>query len=144
ERLAEELGNAARYRPDQVWEELEAWLDQPVRPSPEFQAAWDAAGRQRAAIVPKIRDEIARIAGERRDDVGAWQAAFEAGEVPVGYRRRMLLGNQIVTALAAEPPRGQEAGAAELGLALALLAQAFLDRDDESALAAAPDEPARR
>ncbi len=84
--------------------------------------------------------EVRRIVEQRGDDLDGWQAAWEAGERPVGYRRRVLFTILILKAFAARPNPRLEQRIRESSLGLALLCQLGIDRDDQARLDAAEDQ----
>ena len=84
--------------------------------------------------------EARDIVSGRGDDIEGWQAAWEAGERPLGYRRRALFTLLTLDAFAAHLSSSQAQRAQEISLCLALVCQLSIDENDAANLKAAETE----
>jgi len=124
---------------------LEFWFSSEVSFTPEFETVMEAAAeRNYEAVLPALLTEFQRLTTAHRDDVPAWVNAWQAGQPLAGYRWRMALAHQWLTTLAAHPPQRPARYQIAVAFGLALLAQAVVDQDDETALQAAPNEMFRQ
>lgn len=87
-----------------------------------------------------LLDEAGRFFQKREDDVAAWQAAWEAGQPPVGYRREAVMIRLILAAFAAHPAPEPAERELESLLGLSLIFQLSTDRDDQERLEASEDK----
>jgi hypothetical protein len=127
-----------------LWAMLEIaawWLNAPLSLSGACLDDLEDAFDHLYTDVPEILlPEAQRLFAERGDDIAGWQAAWESGERPSGYRRRALYTWLIFQALAEQPmatltPRHQESV-----MGLGLLAQLSVESDDQARLEAATDK----
>ena len=82
-------------------------------------------------------DGVNRLVQERQDDVDGWLARWEAGELPQGYRRRLLLTMRLFRELAAFPSGSRKQRRYEAAWGVALLTALSVDQDDLGRLEAA-------
>jgi hypothetical protein len=138
--LARALAHSAKHGFEQTLDTAENWLGR--RPPLSagcllgLEAAFHDGFRQLWEVV---LEEGRRLVRERGDDMAGWQAAWAAGERPVGYRYRTAFVLLVMEAFARQPLPDMERRKAEGGLGLAMLCQLSIDRDDEARLEAAPD-----
>ncbi|MFN2226476.1 MAG: HEAT repeat domain-containing protein [Anaerolineae bacterium] len=135
---ADEAAATLDEGPNQTLAEIEDWLAQwlpwPRRLLADLHTV--ARNHYRDAL-PLVAAELRRLAAERGEDLDAWQAAWARGEGRGSYRWRAAYSSRLVEALAQAPPGHRLLHRRAVGLALALLAQRYVDEDDEAALAAA-------
>ena len=125
---------------DRALDALETWLSRRPPLSAECLLGLEAAFHDGwRGLWDVLLAETRRLVRERGDDVAGWQAAWEAGERPVGYRHRAVLALLLMEAFARQPLAEPERRHAEAALGLALLAGLSLDRDDQARLEAAAD-----
>jgi hypothetical protein len=116
------------------------WLAYPPRLSTRIQMDLQRAFRHRHLRTMGVALAAARrLVQERGDDVAGWRADWEAGTRLAGYPRRALYTLLILEALAAEQAPTAPQRREEAALGLALLCQLSVDRDDQQAIATAPD-----
>jgi len=95
-----------------------------------------------SGVVEALLREAHRIVAARGDDLAGWEAAWAAGQRPVGYRQRTLYTLFILEELAARPAAEGEQRRQESVLALGIVTQLSVDRDDQAYLERATDQPA--
>ncbi len=121
--------------------DAEGWLNADLYLSEAcFDKLEAAVGRLFLDVLNIVLQEAQRIVEARNDDLDGWQAAWEAGEGPVGYRQRTLYTMLILQALAAQPKTTLTRRKQEGVLALALLAQLSVDVDDQARIDQAEDK----
>jgi HEAT repeat protein len=136
-RLAQEVGYAVKNGFDAALDRATWWLGQsPVLSAACLDDLAEAFKQDHQGLFDVLLREANRLVAERNDDLGGWLAAWEAGERPVGYRRRALFTLLILEAFAAHPGPDRDGG----GLGLALLCQLSVDGDDRARLDAAEDK----
>ncbi len=128
-----------------VLDYLDFWFSSEISFTPEFETMMEAAAdRNYEAVLPALLTEFQRLTTARHDDVPVWVNAWQAGQPLAGYRWRMALAHQWLTTLAAHPPQRPDRYQIAVAFGLALLAQAVVDQDDETALQSAPNEMLRQ
>jgi HEAT repeat protein len=141
EQLVEEI-DSGRNRP---LDYLNFWFGQKLSFSPGFETALTQTGKNGYAdLLPLLRSELEALIANRKDDLAGWLAQWQAGERPTGYPGRMVLAHQLLSAMVTVPSSQPEVHLEKVALGLALLGQAAVDQDDETALAAAPNEMFRQ
>lgn len=95
--------------------------------------------RNYTRVVEALLRETRRIVAARRDDLAGWEAAWVAGQRPLGYRQRVLYTFFILEGLIAHPATGVEQLRQESVLTLGMVAQLSIDRDDQVDLEVAAD-----
>lgn len=134
-RLVDEMSTQAEKDLWAMLEQAEWWLQTDVEWSDAcFNNLEAAVDRLFLGVVDIVLQEAQRITAERADDLAAWQAAWQAGDRPTGYRQRTLYTLLILQALAAQPKTVRTRRTQESILALALLAQLSVDVDDQALL----------
>ena len=96
--------------------------------------AAEAIKRNHRGVVEALLREAHQIVVARGDDLAGWKAAWAAGQRPVGYRQRALYTFFILEELAARPAVEREQRRQESVLALGLVTQLSVDRDDQAYL----------
>jgi len=141
-RLTEEMSRQFTAGFWAMLETAEWWLN--VSELPLSEAGLDAleeAFDRLALGVPQILlREFNRLIDARNDNIEAWRLAWEAGERPAGYRRRVLYTQAILQTLAELPKATRTPREQESTLGLALLAQVSAGQDDEGRLETAEDK----
>jgi hypothetical protein len=139
-RLTQEIGYAIKNGFEAVLERATWWLgNAPALSEACVTDLATAFQRKHQSVFDVALREAGHIVAERGDDLSEWRAAWEAGEQPTGYRRRALFTLSILEAFAAHPSSDVQQRAQESALALALLCQLSLDRNDAAVLEAAQD-----
>jgi hypothetical protein len=90
--------------------------------------------RNPTGMVEALLREARRIVAARGDDLADWEAAWAAGQRPAGYRQRALYTFFILEGLLARPATDTEQRRQESVLALGMVAQLSIDRDDQADL----------
>jgi hypothetical protein len=140
ERLFEEMAGAAGGGLRSMLEQAEGWLGRPAHLNAQQTRALARAFRDRPAeMFPLLQAEAVRLLAARQDDVAGWRAQWESGVQLSGYRRQAVLSLLILEALLSPLLPHANRLRAEAILALSLVCQLAVDRDDEGALAAAVD-----
>lgn len=140
-RLAQEAGYALKDGFDAVLERITWWLGSEPELSEEcVEGLARAFKRGYKDTFRVLLREARRIIEQRSDDLEEWQATWEAGDRPEGYRRRVLFTVLILKAFAVSPDPHLEQCIRESSLGLALLCQLSIDRDDQARLNAAEDQ----
>ncbi len=141
DRLVDELNRVAKNGLAAMLERAEWWLDAQSQLSQTYLADFEIAFNNKSSGVYRLLlGEAQRLVEEREDDVSAWQAAWEAGERPTGYRRRVLYTLLILQALADQPQTSSSRLQPESILGLGLLLHLSIDRDDQVQLEVAADK----
>ncbi|MEZ4728868.1 MAG: hypothetical protein R3E79_17185 [Caldilineaceae bacterium] len=99
-----------------------------------------------ADFLRALAAEFQQQATARRDDLPQWLDEWQAGEQPMGYRRRTLYGWQVLNTLPHLPfaTAAPHHARAACKLGILILGQYLLDEDDEARLAAATSAEQRR
>jgi hypothetical protein len=140
-RLAQEAGRVIKDGFDAVLERIAWWMGNEPELSEECtNDLVRAFERKHKDTFQVLLRQAQRIVEQRGDDLDGWQAAWEAGARPVGYRRRVLFTVLILRAFATRPNPRLEQRIQESILGLTLLCQLSIDRDDQARLDAAEDK----
>lgn len=102
----------------------------------------EAIKRNYTGAVEALLREARRIVAVRSDDLAGWEADWAAGQRQLGYRQRVLYTFFILEELMAHPATGVEQRRQESALALGMVAQLSIDRNDQADLEAAADPTA--
>jgi hypothetical protein len=130
---------------DQTLDYLDFWFINEISFSPGFEEMLAQTSENAyVGILPQLVNELGVMIAKRKDDLAGWLAQWQTGERPTGYPWRMALAHQLLTAMAAHPSPQPELYLEMAALGLALLGQTAVDQDDETALAAAPNEMFRQ
>lgn len=140
-RLAQEVKRVVEDGFDAALERAAWWMGSEPVLSEECEDGLVAAFRRKHKDTFRVLlHETQRIIEQRGDDLVGWLAAWEAGDRPVGYRRRALLTMLILRAFAAHPHRHLNQRMQESSLGLSLLCQLSIDCNDQARLDASEDK----
>jgi HEAT repeat protein len=140
-RLAQEARYAAKDGFDAMLERVEWWLGSEPALSEECEKGLlRAFENEHKDTFRVLLREARRIVKQRGDDVDGWLEAWEAGDCPVGYRRRTSFTMLILRAFAARPNSYLEQRVRESSLGFALLCQLSLDCNDQARMDASEDQ----
>ncbi|MBI1881169.1 MAG: hypothetical protein HYR94_23565 [Chloroflexi bacterium] len=140
-RLVEEIRHEVKNGLSAMLERAEWWLGEPLSLSAscldDLKQAFD---NNYSGLAEILLRELRRLVEERGDDVAGWQAAWAAGERPLGYRRRVLYTLLILAGLAEPSSPDLAQRRRESALGLGLLTQLSIESDDQARLETAADK----
>jgi hypothetical protein len=140
-RLAQEARYAAINGFDAMLERVEWWLgSEPVLSEECEKGLISAFENEHKDAFRVVLREARHIVEQRGDDLDRWLEAWEAGDCPVGYRRRTSLTMLILSAFAARPNSHLEQRVRESSLGFALLCQLSLDCNDQARMDGSEDQ----
>jgi hypothetical protein len=140
-RLVDEMGYEIDEGLGAMLERAEWWLDAELQFSETcFDDLEHAFDNKYEGLFEILLREAQHLFEERGDDLTGWQAAWEAGERPIGYRQRSLYTWLILKGFADQPKTYLTRRQQESILGLGLLAQLSVASDDQARLEAATDK----